>query len=113
MPSPHRAPILDTFQEAPDGQPGDALAPIRCFAADHPELVREAVAVLTGAEYPRPLRLVDSVGLSIEHPGLTENAVRMLIFRAGENGLAPHVYRLGRSVYVDSFGFADWVRGQQ
>ena len=59
------------------------------------------------------LRLGDTAAICKEHPALTPPAVRSLIHRAKENGLAPHVYRIGRRVYLDLNGFQRWVREQQ
>ena len=57
------------------------------------------------------LGTVDTV--AAEHPGYTVTAVRTLIARAQDNGLAPHIYRIGRRVMIDLNGFQEWVRQQQ
>ena len=61
-------------------------------------------------EQPKPrIRLGRVSDLLGEHPGLTEPAVRAYIFRARENGLAKHLYRKGRRVWVDLDGFQSWI----
>ena len=60
-----------------------------------------------------PLRLGDVHDLNREHPAVTVAAARALIQRAEQNGLAKHVYRVGRRVYIDLDGFQQWVRSQQ
>lgn len=65
-----------------------------------------------GPPKPEPrLRLGTYRTLLEEHPGLTEAAIRAMIFRAKENGLAPHLYRKGRRVWIDLDGFQEWIRG--
>ena len=60
-----------------------------------------------------PLRLGDVHDVVEAHPAYTAPAVRALINRAGENGLAPHIYRVGRRVLIDLPGFEAWVREKQ
>lgn len=64
---------------------------------------------------PQPegnLRLGTIFDVIQEHPAFTEPALRALIFRAKENGLAEHIYRVGRRVLIDLNGFPVWIRGK-
>ena len=66
------------------------------------------------AANPRPrLELADIHKVIERHPGFTEPALRALIHRSEENGLAPHLYRVGRRVWIDLNGFEQWVRDKQ
>jgi hypothetical protein len=61
------------------------------------------------------LELGDVNDVTERHPAYKgkQGAVRALIARADENGLAPHIYRVGRRVLIDLIGFEQWVREQQ
>ena len=41
----------------------------------------------------------------------TEPAIRMQIARAEQNGLAPHIRRVGRRVLIDLPGYFAWIDG--
>ena len=58
------------------------------------------------------LRLGTVKDVVAAHPGLSEAAVRALIFAARENGLAPHVHRIGRRVFVDLNVLEAWILSQ-
>ena len=73
----------------------------------------EANPLPAGSSEPQRLRLGDVVDLVREHPAFSVPAVRTLIHRSEQNGLGPHVYRLGRKVMIDLNGFEAWVRQQQ
>ena len=62
-----------------------------------------------------PLRLGGVNDVANEHPAYRgkQGAIRALIARAEENGLSPHVYRIGRRVLIDLNGFDQWIRDQQ
>ena len=58
------------------------------------------------------LRLGSVKDVMAAHPGLSEQSLRALIFSAKENGLAPHIHRIGRRVFIDLVGFEKWVLSQ-
>ena len=62
---------------------------------------------------PPRLRLGTVDDLCREHPAFTPHAVRAMIQRGERNGLARHVYRLGRRVTIDLNGFSAWVSEHQ
>ncbi len=41
----------------------------------------------------------------------TVGAIRMQIARAEQNGLAPHIRRVGRRVLIDLPGYIAWIEG--
>jgi hypothetical protein len=61
------------------------------------------------------LELGDVNDIAERHPAYhgKQGAIRALIARAEENGLAPHIYRVGRRVLIDLIGFEQWIRDQQ
>jgi hypothetical protein len=59
------------------------------------------------------LRLGTVDDVATQHPGYTTTAIRTLVARADANGLSPHIYRVGRRVFIDLVGFESWVRQQQ
>ena len=61
------------------------------------------------------LRLGDVNDIAERHPAYKNKpgAIRALIARSDENGLAPHIYRVGRRVLIDLNGFDEWIRDQQ
>lgn len=42
--------------------------------------------------------------------GLSENALRMHVFAANRNGLAPAIHRVGRRVLIDLDALRRWIR---
>jgi hypothetical protein len=65
---------------------------------------------------PSPWRsipaLAERINAGAEHPTLTAHAIRHYVRRAAENGLQPHVRRLGRKLLVNEAGFIDWLEKQ-
>jgi len=53
--------------------------------------------------------LVEILNQGAEHPTFTDHAIRHYVRHADENGLAPHVRRLGRKILVSESGFHDWL----
>jgi hypothetical protein len=43
----------------------------------------------------------------------TEAGLRWLIFNREENGLAKHIYKVGRRVLIDEAGFQEWLRAHR
>ncbi|MGB5833433.1 MAG: hypothetical protein WBG92_15755 [Thiohalocapsa sp.] len=56
--------------------------------------------------------LAERINAGAKHPTLSSHAIRHYVRRANENGLAPHIRRLGRKLLVNEAGFIDWL-GQQ
>ena len=61
------------------------------------------------------LMLGDVNDVARAHPAYRDKtgAIRGLIARKHENGLAPHIYKVGRRVLIDLNGFERWIREQQ
>lgn len=53
--------------------------------------------------------LVERLNHGAEHPTFTDHALRHYVRHADENGLAPHVRRLGRKILVSESGFHAWL----
>ncbi|MFK7910027.1 MAG: hypothetical protein AB8F34_05425 [Akkermansiaceae bacterium] len=45
-----------------------------------------------------------------EKKSFTENSMRHYVRNADENGLAPHITRLGTKILIDEEGFITWLR---
>ena len=56
--------------------------------------------------------LAERLNQGAEHPTLTANALRHYVRTADQNGLRPHVRRLGRKVLIHEMGFIQWLDGQ-
>ncbi|MEA3638732.1 MAG: hypothetical protein VBE63_02170 [Lamprobacter sp.] len=68
-------------------------------------------------ELPSPWRSISALAARLnaadpQHPTLTAHAIRHYVRRADQNGLQPHVRRLGRKLLVNEAGFIDWLENQ-
>lgn len=43
----------------------------------------------------------------------TESSIRWHIFNAKQNGLEPHIRRIGRKVLINVAGFRQWIADQR
>jgi hypothetical protein len=57
--------------------------------------------------------MADVLNEGSKHPTFTTHALRHLTRAAAENGLAPHVRRIGRKILVDERGFRRWLNEQR
>jgi hypothetical protein len=57
--------------------------------------------------------LAERINAGATRPTMTTHAIRHYVRTAAENGLAPHVRRLGRKVLVDERGFMRWLDTQR
>jgi len=48
--------------------------------------------------------------MSMRHTAFSESALRALIFKADQNGLAPAITRVGRKVLTDEDKFIRWLK---
>jgi hypothetical protein len=53
--------------------------------------------------------LVEILNEGAKNPTFTDHAVRHYVRHADENGLAPHVRRLGRKILISQSGFMHWL----
>lgn len=53
--------------------------------------------------------LCERVNAGASKPTLTEHALRHYVRHSKENGLAPHVRRLGRKILISESGFYEWL----
>lgn len=56
--------------------------------------------------------LCERLNSGANHPTLTEHAARHYVRHADENGLAPHIRRLGRKILISESGFYEWLESQ-
>lgn len=67
-------------------------------------------------ELPSPWRsipaLAERLNAGAETPTLSAHAIRHYVRRADENGLKPHIIRLGRKLLVNETGFIAWLEQQ-
>ena len=65
---------------------------------------------------PSPWRSIEALAERLnsgaKHPTLTGHAIRHHVRNADQNGLAPHVRRLGRKILTNEPGFLNWLEGQ-
>ena len=57
-------------------------------------------------------RWLTAAQLREEQQWLSDASLRQYVFRANQNGLAPHIRRVGRRVLIDGDGFARWIEEQ-
>jgi hypothetical protein len=57
--------------------------------------------------------LAERLNEGAKHPTMTTHAIRHYVRTGPENGLAPHVRRIGRKVLVDEVGFRRWLDSQR
>ena len=50
--------------------------------------------------------------LPVLQPAFSESAIRWHIFNARQNGLQPHIRRVGRKVLINVAGFGVWIASQ-
>ncbi len=50
--------------------------------------------------------------LSQLEPSFSEHALRWHIFQGKQNGLEPHIRRIGRKVLINVTGFRQWIANQ-
>lgn len=48
--------------------------------------------------------------MSMRHPAFSQSALRALIFKADQNGLAPAITRVGRKVLIEEDKFIRWLK---
>jgi hypothetical protein len=60
---------------------------------------------------PKP-RWITVNQLLEEQIWLTDSALRNLIWRSADNGLSPHIRRVGRRVLIDGEGFQRWIESE-
>jgi hypothetical protein len=56
--------------------------------------------------------LVERLNDGAECPSFTDHAIRHYVRHADENGLAPHVRRLGRKILLSESGFHAWLNSE-
>lgn len=73
------------------------------------------------APFPAPSRdpiwrsvaaLADSMNEGSKRPTFTVHALRHYVRFAEQNGLAPHVRRIGAKILIDEIGFRSWIDAQ-
>jgi hypothetical protein len=47
------------------------------------------------------------------NPAFSENSLRMLVFRADQNGLKNSVSRIGRKILINQESFEAWIASHQ
>jgi hypothetical protein len=57
--------------------------------------------------------LAEILNAGAMRPTMTTHAIRHYVRTGAENGLAPHVRRIGRKVLVDERGFMRWLDSQR
>jgi len=56
--------------------------------------------------------LADSLNAGSKRPTFTVHSLRHYVRFAEQNGLAPHVRRLGSKILIDEVGFRAWIDAQ-
>ena len=51
--------------------------------------------------------------MSMRHQAFSESALRALIFKSDQNGLAPAIIRVGRKVLMDDDKFIRWLKDDE
>lgn len=54
--------------------------------------------------------LTERMNEGAENKTFSEHSIRHLVRNADDNGLAPHVTRLGTKILIDEEGFISWLR---
>jgi hypothetical protein len=56
--------------------------------------------------------MAEIVNRGATKPTLTEHALRHYVRTAEQNGLEPHIRRLGRKILIHEQGFLSWLAGE-
>ena len=56
--------------------------------------------------------LAEVVNAGLRKPTLSGHAIRHYVRFAEQNGLAPHIRRLGRKILISESGFFQWLNSQ-
>ena len=63
-------------------------------------------------ETSRPSKWATPKKLAVVEDSFTESSIRRHIFNAKQNGLEPHIRRIGRKVLINVAGFRQWIAAQ-
>lgn len=66
----------------------------------------------TPTDYRSIDALCERINAGTKHQTLSPHALRHYVRHADENGLRPHVRRLGRKILVSESGFYTWLHEQ-
>jgi hypothetical protein len=56
--------------------------------------------------------LAESLNAGASRPTFTQHSIRHYVRFAEQNGLVPHVRRLGSKILIDEIGFRSWIDAQ-
>ncbi|MBK1617602.1 hypothetical protein CKO42_03865 [Lamprobacter modestohalophilus] len=56
--------------------------------------------------------MAEIVNAGAKKPTLSEHALRHYVRTAEQNGLSPHIRRLGRKILIHEQGFLSWLSGE-
>lgn len=70
------------------------------------------MAVASPNDFRAIAPLIERLNAGATRPTFTSHAIRHYVRHCQDNGLAPHVRRLGRKILVSESGFLAWLDGQ-